>query len=82
MIKYLVTGGSACFVQGMLELTEAQAKTRLANLKKAGEGFYEIINPVQFKTGEVVGFDGEPSRAMQAVLEPEQPIEKPNKPKK
>lgn len=47
---------------GQVQLTAAQAKTRLHNLKlvKAGKesGVYEVVQPIQFKAGETFGFDG------------------------
>jgi hypothetical protein len=49
---------------GIVGLSAAQAKTRAHNLKPVktgndGAGEYEIVNPIQFKRGEVFGFGGE-----------------------
>lgn len=74
MSKYLVIG-TARLTEGTLELTEQQATPRLHNLKDLGKGMYEIVLPVEFKVGEVIGYLGIPSKSMQEVLEPEQPVE-------
>jgi len=74
MNKYLVTG-TASIGAGVLELTHAQALPRKHNLEEIKDGIYRIVNQVQFKTGEVIGFDGIPSKVLQEVLEPEQPVE-------
>ena len=44
---------------GRLQLSNAQAKPRLHNLKQIDGDIYEIIAPVQFKAGEEIGYDGE-----------------------
>ena len=67
---------------GKLELTEKQAKIRLHNLGKTSEaGVFTIINPVDFKRGEVIGYDGVFPKIMAEVMEKEEPI-KPVKPEK
>ena len=44
---------------GVIALSEAQAKDRLHNLKRLmGKGRYEIVKPVEFKIGEVLGLEG------------------------
>jgi len=72
MNKYEITERSARFLSGKLELTEAQAKPRAHSLKRVkGEaGIYEIIEPVEFKVGEIIGFDGEPAKSLIAVVIP------------
>lgn len=74
MNKYMVTGTASIF-QGTLELTHAQYLSRKHNLEEIKEGIYRVINQVQFKTGEVIGFDGIPPKVLQEVMEPEQPVE-------
>lgn len=50
---------------GVVELTAAQAKVRLDNLKAlraepdGGAGTYQVLQPIQFKRGERFGFDGQ-----------------------
>lgn len=43
------------------------------NLKHIGELHFEIINPVEFKHREVIGFDGELPKSLAALVEPEPP---------
>lgn len=49
---------------GNLVLSEDQARRRAHNLKHLEGDVYEIINPVQFKGGEVIGYDGDPPKAV------------------
>lgn len=53
----------------VLALSEAQARDRRHALKPLDDGRYEVTAPVQFKIGEVVGYDGEPSKALPRQLE-------------
>lgn len=69
--KYTVTAASARFHQGVLELTKEQAASRLHNLKAKGKGCYEIVNPVEFKRGEVIGYDGALPKALGDLMETE-----------
>ena len=43
----------------VLELTEAQAKTRAHKLQSLGESRYQATDTLQFKRGETVKLDGE-----------------------
>lgn len=55
MARYQVTGFKAQFPAGfVLSLTAEQAKPRSHNLKDLKQGRFEVINPVEFKKGEVV----------------------------
>lgn len=54
---------------GLLELTEAQAKPRMHNLKHIEDSVYMVMQPVMFKAGEVIGYDGELPKAMLMQLE-------------
>lgn len=69
--KYTVTAASARLHQGVLELTKEQAASRLHNLKPKGKGLYEIVNPVEFKRGEVIGYDGDLPKALGDLMETE-----------
>lgn len=67
---------------GILDLTEAQATPRKDALISLGEGLYEIIKPVEFKAGEIIGYDGDINRDLTEKLLPaeEAPVaEKPAK---
>lgn len=61
MERYLTTD-KVDLLSGVLDLTEDQARRRKGWLKKLDSGLFEIIKPVQFKAGEVFGFDGELSK--------------------
>lgn len=55
MKNYEVTGKPVTFGIGMeLKLSESQAETRSASLKKKKKDIYEVIHPVQFKQGEQI----------------------------
>ena len=45
-------------ISGLLKLTPGQVKSRTHNLKAKDKGLFEIVNPVCFKAGEVIGYDG------------------------
>ena len=45
---------------GVIGLSDKQAGLREKKLKKVGKGRYEIMQPVQFKAGEIVSFDRPP----------------------
>lgn len=61
MKVHKVIGRSVTLNAGKVGLTEQQAKSRAACIRKAGreDGVYEIIKPVEFKCGEVFEFDGD-----------------------
>lgn len=42
-----------------MQLNPAQAKVRAHQLRPVGEGIFEILQPIEFKAGEILGFDGE-----------------------
>jgi hypothetical protein len=64
MDKYTIVAASVRLHSGVLSLTKEQAATRLHNLKALDKGHYEIVQPVEFKRGETIGYDGEISKAM------------------
>lgn len=51
---------TTCLVlaNGIVELTQAQYEPRQTSLKPQGGGVYQIIKPLQFKRGEILGYDG------------------------
>jgi len=62
---------------GMVELTKKQSKSRMHNLESAKgedgkiiEGRFKVINPIQFKSGEIFRFDGEIGKIQSALVEP------------
>lgn len=83
MERYLTTD-KVDLLSGVLDLTEDQARRRKGWLKKIDSGLFEIIKPVQFKSGEVFGFEGELSKyhlermiseSGDPVIDPEKPQE-------
>ncbi len=80
-----VAAASILLNDGVLSLTERQARDRKHALKPLGEeGLYEIAQAVQFKRGEVFGFAGSLSKLAKGqvkvlgeefeVLEDEEPL--------
>lgn len=69
--KYEVTAVSARINSGVLELTKEQAGPRMHNLKPIKGNKYEVLNTVEFKRGEVFGFDGDLPKVLASALEPE-----------
>ena len=68
MRRIYVSGATAEFHAGVLELTPAQASARITSLDDLGDGLYQIKHPVQFKRGEELGFDGEINKAQFLAL--------------
>lgn len=62
-VKALFGAGS------VLELTADQSKPRAHNLRQMGENLFEVINPVEFRTGEVLGFAGDVPLTLLDLLE-------------
>lgn len=54
----------------VLELSEQQAAARKHALLPVGKGRYKTSAPVQFKTGEVFGYEGELPKVIASELEP------------
>ncbi len=70
MKKYTITGSPVRLVNGVLGLTEDQAKPRLHNLNALKKkGTFEIVQPVVFKAGEVIGFDGDIPKSLAKLME-------------
>lgn len=69
MRRYIVTGASANFAGGVLKLTKEQAKAREHALEDLGDGYFEVMTPVGFKRGEIVGFDGEVNKALLQLVD-------------
>lgn len=70
MKKYTITGSPVRLNGGVLGLTEKQATPRLHNLEALKKkGTFEIIQPVVFKAGEVIGFDGDIPKSQAKLME-------------
>lgn len=73
----MITGRSVRLNAGLVELTPDQEKTRSANLRPVGGDVFEIIKPIEFKSGELIGYEGTISKAMANELladTPEEPL--------
>lgn len=64
MSKFIVTAISARLTSGVLVLTDKQAGVRSHNLRHLGKNRYEIVNPVEFKAGEEIGYEGDLPKAL------------------
>lgn len=77
MRKYQVIENHVEIGAGRVMLDADQFKARSHNLRAIGpDGVCEIVKPVQFKLGEVFGFDGDLGKHMrqfviEAALEPD-----------
>jgi len=59
------------FGQGtILELTDDQAKRRIHNLTEGEKGVYIVDKVVQFKMGEVIGYEGDIPKPIMSLIEP------------
>lgn len=83
MKTYKVTTQYATFGIGIvLQLSESQAAAREHSLIKKGKNTFEVIDPVQFKSGEVIGLvKGQISRFLEDRLVEMEKKEKPHTPK-
>lgn len=70
MNTYRVDTKSYKFFHGLVQLTEKQAGVRAHQLIPRGEGIFEIVQPIEFKAGEELGFDGEVNAALLQNITP------------
>jgi len=70
MQRYIIIATVAGFASGILELTSGQASARTHALKPLGDSLYEVTAPVQFKNGEVIGYDGEINKSLLQLVTP------------
>jgi len=70
MKTYRVDTKSYRFFHGLVQLTEKQARVRAHQLIPRGEGIFEIVQPIEFKAGEELGFDGEVNAALLQNITP------------
>lgn len=59
MPTYKVTGRMVRISSGTLELSKEQASVRMHNLNHLSGNKYEVLRPVEFKSGEQIGYLGE-----------------------
>ncbi len=70
MATFRIIGKAVSFNSGVIHLSTEQAADRAHNLEDLGNGAYQILQPIQFKEGEEVGYDGEINPAQLLSLEP------------
>jgi len=58
---------------GVLGLTAQQATARAHNLDELNDGRFRIVQPVQFKAGELFGYDGDLPKSLAARIETKAP---------
>ena len=68
MKNYEVTGRVAGLASGVVKLSDEQAASRIHNLKNLGKGEYEIVNPIEFKNGELFGYSGDVPKIMASEI--------------
>lgn len=67
-MKYTIISASARLNIGVLVLNKGQAHPRRHNLKALGKDRFEIVSPVEFKVGEVIGYEGDLPKALATVM--------------
>ena len=68
MKNYKVIGIITRLTAGLVKISGDQIRRRIHNLKKVGDGEYEIVNPIEFKNGEVFGHDGDLSKVPSVIV--------------
>ena len=66
---------------GLVQLNKEQAKSRMHNLTLVDGDKYQIVNAINFKAGEVFGFDGQLPKSMVDSLDTDSEQSKPKKKK-
>lgn len=59
MKKYITTAKSLRIQSGTVMLDENQAQARAHQLEALGNGIYRIVSPIEFKSGETIGYEGD-----------------------
>jgi hypothetical protein len=62
MQQFLVTGPKAVIACGTVVLTDEQADRRISQIEPLGKGHYNVLQPLEFKQGETLGWDGDPGK--------------------
>lgn len=70
MNQYEVTATAVTINAGMIKLSQSQANRRKHLLKRVTDDVYEVISSVQFKRGEVIGYDGAVNKALLLEITP------------
>lgn len=70
MKRYEVISVKVTLASGVLQLSKEQAGCREHALRPMGDGLFLIDQPVEFKCGEVIGYDGEINKILMTEIEP------------
>ena len=73
MMNRYETTGLVIITGGVVELEEAQARPRMHMLKPLDDKQFEVMQTIQFKKGEVFGFDGKLKNLPVKLSNPEKP---------
>lgn len=69
-MKQYKTNAIVTITDGSVMLNEDQARRRRHKLKPTDkENVFEIMQPIQFKAGEVFGYDGELSKTYKSIID-------------
>ncbi len=75
MIRHIISQTTEFAAGTRLQLSEAQARCRRHVLQAAGDGVFVATAIVQFKAGEEIGLEGEPTKAQaEAVVAKDAPV--------
>ena len=75
MIRHIISQTTEFAAGTRLQLSEAQARRRRHVLQADGDGIYVATAIVQFKAGEEIGLEGEPTKAQaEAVVAKDAPV--------
>ncbi len=64
MKRFRVKKGPFSLSSGRVELTEEQYLSRALSLDRLGDGVFQVVGRIEFKTGEELGIEGEICKAL------------------
>jgi hypothetical protein len=70
LIRYQATAPVTLGAGAVLGLSPAQAASRRSALQTVADGVFAAVAPLQFKAGEVFGYEGPLPKALADSLEP------------
>lgn len=54
---------------GVIQLNSEQAKSRMHNLSHIADDRFDVVRPINFKTGELFGYEGQLPKSMVSSIE-------------
>lgn len=77
MKKFVVTGFQLTLHSGFVKLTEEQSKARAHAIRATEEtAVFEILQPINFKSGEVFFYEGDLPKNLASLVQPKKAPEK------